>query len=223
MDARAPAVRTSSLERDWWLRALAVFQSPKAVFAAMRDDSDEAAEARQEPILALVFLAGIGGILAASSTMGTLLDDPARDGVVVALLLFLAGGLYGMASYWIGGAALYVGARGAGAATSYRRVRHVLAFAAAPLALSLPVVLPLRLAAYGGDIFRRGGSDESGAARWLFETLELGFGAWAVVLLVVGLQAVYRWSLLRSLGALVITAFAVLALAIPFVISVAGS
>jgi hypothetical protein len=34
------AVPTASSERDWWLRILAVFQAPYAVFAALRDDSD---------------------------------------------------------------------------------------------------------------------------------------------------------------------------------------
>ena len=37
---------TRSLQKEWWLRALAVFQSPRGTFAALRDGSDEAAEAR---------------------------------------------------------------------------------------------------------------------------------------------------------------------------------
>ncbi len=52
---------TRSLQKEWWLRALAVFQSPRGTFAALRDDSVEAAEARQEPIMAIVILAGIAG------------------------------------------------------------------------------------------------------------------------------------------------------------------
>ena len=39
--------------RDWWLRTLLVLQSPRSVFAALRDDSREAAGARQEPIIAI--------------------------------------------------------------------------------------------------------------------------------------------------------------------------
>ena len=49
--------------REWWLRTLAVFQSPRPVFAALRDASPREAEARQEPILAIVFLAGIAAML----------------------------------------------------------------------------------------------------------------------------------------------------------------
>ena len=64
-----------SLQKEWWLRTLAVFQSPRGTFAALRDDSAEAAEARQEPILAIVILAGIAGILT-TSLAGRLLDDP---------------------------------------------------------------------------------------------------------------------------------------------------
>src|SRR4051812_22432760 len=44
-------------ERAWLLRALLVLQSPRAVFAALRDDSEETARARAEPIIALVWLA----------------------------------------------------------------------------------------------------------------------------------------------------------------------
>jgi hypothetical protein len=162
--AKAQPDGARGLEREWWLRALAVFASPVAVFAALRDDSDEAASAREEPILALTFLAGIAGVLA-TPTVGNLLDDPLRDGLVVAVVMFLAGGLYGLASYWLGGGALALGIRSAGGIGSYRQARHVLAYAAAPVALSFFLLWPLRLAAYGGDVFRDGGADERGAAR----------------------------------------------------------
>ena len=42
---------------------------------ALRDDSDEAAEARQEPVLAIVLLAGFAGVLS-TSLAGRLLDNP---------------------------------------------------------------------------------------------------------------------------------------------------
>src|SRR5438105_12067782 len=51
-------------ERVWLLRALLVLQSPREVFAALRDDSEDAARARSEPIVALVWLAGIACVLA---------------------------------------------------------------------------------------------------------------------------------------------------------------
>jgi hypothetical protein len=202
----------AGLEKQWWLRTLAVLQSPTAVFAWLRDDSDEQAGARQEPVLALVLLGGIAANLATSAT-GRLLDDPAIDSLLVAVLAFLGGGLYGAATYWIGGGAIYLGARAAGGEGSYRRARHVLAFAAVPLALSLLVVWPLRLAAYGSDVFRTGGSD-TGAGQWVFDALEAAFFVWAAVLLVVGVRVVHAWPIVRALGALALAAFALLALAL---------
>jgi hypothetical protein len=57
MNAQARPADKPSPDRDWWLRTLAIFQSPRAVFEALRDDSKEQNEARQEPVLALVLLA----------------------------------------------------------------------------------------------------------------------------------------------------------------------
>ena len=202
-------------ERDWWLRTLAVFGSPRATFAALRDDSREAAEAREEPVLALALLAGIAGVLA-TPTVGDLLDNRERDAVTVAVLIFLAGGLYGAATYWLGGGALHVGLRAAGGAGSYRQARHVLAFAAAPLGLSLVLLWPLRLVFYGGDLFRAGGADESGLGRWAFEAAELVFFLWAGVLLVVGVKTVHAWPVVRSLGALALAALALVSLGLVF-------
>ena len=52
-----------SEDRLWLARALLVLVDPRPVFAALRDDSEDAARARQEPVLALVLLAGIASIL----------------------------------------------------------------------------------------------------------------------------------------------------------------
>ena len=71
----------------------------------------------------------------------------------------------------------------------------------APIALSLLLVWPLQLAVYGGDVFRRGGSDDGAGGR-VFDVLELGFAAWSAVLLLVGVRAVHGWTWSRSLGAL---------------------
>ena len=201
-----------SLEREWWLRALAVFQSPRAVFAALRDDSEEGADARQEPVLALVLLAAMAGVLTSPST-GRLMDNPDRDGLVVAVLVFLAGIMYGLAAYWLGGGVLYLGVRAAGSTRSYRQSRHILAFATAPLALSLLVLWPIEIAVYRGDLFRTGGGDE-GASHWVFRAIEAGFYLWSFALLVVGVGAVNRWPVVRSLGAVGLTAFALVAVAL---------
>ena len=198
-----------SPEREWWLRTLAVFQSPRAVFSALRDDSEEQATARQEPVTAIVLLAGIASILSAGAT-GRLLDDPEIDGLLVAVLTFLTGALYGAVSYWIGGLFLHTGLRGAGGQGSFRRTRHVLAFAAAPLALSLFVVWPLRLAIYGSDTFRTGGGDE-GVGRQVFGAITGVFVLWSVALVVLGVRAVHGWAWGR---ALVAVALAVLAIAV---------
>lgn len=215
MDEHVSGARETELEKEWWLRSFAVFQSPTSTFAALRDDSLRQAEARAEPVLALALLAGIAGVLA-TPFVGDLLDNRERDAVVVTILVFLAGALYGFATYWIGGGALYLGTRAAGGQGSYRRARHVLAFAAAPLVLSLAVVWPLRLAVYGGDLFREGGADESGAARWLFDAAEAGLFLWAAALLVIGVKVVHEWPLARSLVALVLAVLALFALGLAF-------
>jgi hypothetical protein len=198
-------------ERAWWLRALLVLQSPRPVFAALRDDSDEAAQARQEPLLAIVFLAGISLVLS-TTIAGRLLDDPEYDALLIGVWAILAGGIHGLVAYFVVGGAVYLGASFAGGLGSYRRARHVLGFACVPLALSL-VVWPVRLAVFGDDAFRTGGSD-NGAGQTVFEAIELAFLSWALVLLVIGLRTVHGWTWPRALAASALpTALPALALA----------
>ncbi|MDQ4030607.1 MAG: YIP1 family protein [Actinomycetota bacterium] len=185
-------------ERLWWLRALLVLQAPRPVFAALRDDSDDAAEARQEPLVAIVLLAGIAGVLG-TSIAGRLLDDPAFDGLVVLVWAIVGGGFYGLAGYFLAGALLYLAASMLGSLGSYRRARHMLGFAAVPIALSL-LVWPVRLALYGSDAFRSGGADD-GAGGDAFVAAQAGFVAWALVLLAIGVRTVHGWSWPRSLAA----------------------
>ena len=190
-------------ERAWWLRTLLVLQAPKAVFAALRDDTREAAGARAEPVLAIILLAGIAGVLA-TRTAGRLMDDSDYDGTLVAVWAFLAGGLYGGTVYWLLGGLLHRGACAFGSAGSYRRSRHVLAFAAVPIAFSL-VLLPAKLALYGADVFRSGGRD-SGTGGEIFALLQAAFVAWSAVLLVIGVRAVHGWSWARTGAALAVSA-----------------
>jgi hypothetical protein len=192
---------------------MAVFQAPRAVFAGLPDDSEPEARARQEPVTALVILAGMGALLARTATR-SLLDNPDVDRLLVPVLVFLAGALYGLAAYWIGGGALYLGVKAAGGDETYRRARHLLAFAAAPIALSLLILWPVQVAIFGSDLFRSGGGDEGGAGAWAFGALEVGFFAWALVLVVYGIRVVHEWPLVRSLGALVLAGLALLAIAI---------
>jgi hypothetical protein len=191
----------SSAERAWWLRTLAVLQSPRPVFAALRDDSDEDAQARQEPLLAIVFLAGIAGVLA-TSVAGQLLDDPEYDGLLIAVWAVLAGGLHGLFGYLLIGALVYFGASVLGGLGTYRRARHLVGFAAAPLVLSL-LAWPVRLAVYGQDVFRTGGSDDGAGIR-VFQALDAALLVWALVLLLLGVRTVHGWSWPRSLAALMV-------------------
>ena len=205
-------------ERDWWLRTLGVFLSPGPVFASLRNESHAQKEARQEPVLALVILAGIAGVLLAPST-GRLLDQDLVDDslAVVAVLIFIQGAIYAVATYWIGGAALYVGLKGSGSTGSYLRARHILAFAAAPLVLGMVLLWPIRLAAYGSDSFRSGGSD-SGAGVTVFRLLFGLFGLWALGLLVYGISVVERWTFVRALVSLGLMLLGILIVTLPFLI-----
>ena len=187
-------------DRQWWLRVPAVFLSPKSVFVAMRDESREDLDARSEPVLALVSLAAIA-IALGTNTARTLYDDPEYDALNIAIWAVIAGGVIAFVGYFIVGGALYLGTRGLGSVGTFRRARHILGFAVAPIALSLLLLWPLQLAVFGSDVFRRGGSDHGTGAR-VFDALELGFAAWSAVLLLVGVRAVHGWTWARSLGAL---------------------
>jgi hypothetical protein len=176
-------------DRDWLRRTFLVLVSPRLVFAALRDDSDAAARVRSEAVLALVLLSGIASVLW-TPNYGRLMDDVAYDGLLVAVVAFIGGGIYGAAVYFAGGLLLHWATRAVGG-TTFRQARHVLAFASAPIALSLFAVWPVRLAVYGEDVFRSGGSD-NGAGNTLFVVIELAFVAWAVGLLVLGLRELYK-------------------------------
>jgi hypothetical protein len=186
-------------QRAWWLRALMVLQAPKPVFTALRDDSPEAEDARSEPVTALVFLGGIAGVLLAPR-FGRLYDDYALDGLDVLVIVIFAGSVYGFFSYYVLGWTLSLGVRALGGEARARRCRHIFAFAAAPLALSLLLIWPLRLALYGGDLFREGGPD-SGVAGEVLRWLCVACGAWTLALLVYGIRTVQRVGWVRAVGA----------------------
>jgi hypothetical protein len=190
-------------ERDWWLRTLLVITDPRSVFAALRDDSDEAAGARQEPIVAIVVLAGIGGVLMTSVT-GRLLDDPEYDALLIVLWAFVAGAIYGLALYLLVGLLTLLGGSFAGSLGTFRRARHVVAFAAVPFAVSL-LAWPARVAVHGEDTFRTGGADR-GAVDGAFETLETGIVVWSLVLLAIGIRTVHGWTWERALAATAVPA-----------------
>jgi len=175
-----------------------VIQSPRPVFAALRDDSDEAAEVRQDAAGTIIWLAGIAAVLA-STVASTLLDDPARDWVVLAVWAFLAGGLSGFTLYFVLGKVLHVSLRRLGSRGSFRRARHLLAFATAPVAFALFVYWPIRIAIYGEDLFRFDGSD-GGTTGTVFAWVFYAFLVWALVLLVIGVRTVHGWTWARSIA-----------------------
>jgi hypothetical protein len=181
MSARAEVYE----ERVWLKRAVLVLVRPRDVLARLRDDSDDAARARGEALLALVWLAGIAGVLW-TPVGGKVLNDVGLDWIDLLVWAFVGGGLYGGAVYFGGGLVLYWLTRAVGGIT-YRQVRHVLGFAGAPVALSLFVVWPARVAVYGEDVFRSGRSDR-GAGNSAFVALELAFVLWSLALLLLGLR-----------------------------------
>ena len=181
--------------RDWWLRTLLVLQRPKPVFVALRDESTDSVSNRSEQVLLIVLLAGVAVVLT-TSTAATLMDSSDYDGLLVAVWAFLAGSLYGVVAYFLFGGFLYWGSRLLGSQGTYRRSRHVLAFACVPLAVSL-LVWPVKLALYGDDLFRSGGSD-TGTGTRVFEAIDVAFVAWSVALLVIGVRSVHGWTWQRA-------------------------
>jgi hypothetical protein len=181
--------------REWWLRTLLVLTAPGAVFAALRDSSPEAASRRAEPVLLIVWLAGMAYVLS-TKTAAHLMDDHDYDGLLVAVWTFLAGGLFGGLAYFVLGAALHGGDVALGSQGSYRRARHLLAFAAVPITLSL-LLWPVRLAIWGDAVFHQGGADD-GTGGKVFEAADIALLVWAGVLLLIGVRTVHGWTWARA-------------------------
>ena len=120
-------------------------------------------------------LAGIA-IALGTSTARSLYDDPLYDPLTLAVWAVLAGGFVAFAGYFIVGGALYLGARGLGSLGTFRRARHVLGFAVAPLALSTLLLWPLGWRVFGTDLFRAAAATTAPRAT-LFDALALGFVA----------------------------------------------
>jgi hypothetical protein len=197
--AEAPAAS----ERDWWLRLLLVLSSPTHVFAWLRDDSDAAVQARQEPVLLVGSLCGLAGVLSTSLVQHGLDLDLSlgvkRDGVDLLLVVFFASLAYALVGYFAVGAFVYLGEQLADSLGSYRRARHVLVYASVPFALSLFVIWPLRLSLYGSDNFHRGGSDAHAAG--VFQAIEVVAIVWSFALLLLGIKVVNGWTWQRAFAA----------------------
>jgi hypothetical protein len=204
MAATADTARGSALERSWWLRAPAVLVAPRAVFVSLRDESEEAVEARQEPLTAIAGLAGIAAVLG-TPVARALLNDASFSVSLLPVWAFFGGVVYAIAVYWLGGGLLFGAARRFGGLGSYRRARSVLALSSAPLALALFTLWPIRIAIYGQDLFRTGGTDWGPGDRTFGGLLYFAF-AWSAILLVVGVRSVHGWSWGRSFATVALAA-----------------
>jgi hypothetical protein len=122
-----------------------------------------------------------------STTLASrLLDDAQFDDLNVVIWAFIGGGIYGALVYFVGGLFAYALGHGIGARCTFRQARHVIGLASVPLVVSLVLVWPVRLAIYGDDVFRSGGSD-TGVGDKVFEALVAASFVWSVALVVVGL------------------------------------
>jgi Yip1 domain len=183
--------------REWWLRAAVVLWQPRNVFTAMPvTDPDD----RQEPAVTLVFLAGLFAVLSTPRFAG-FLDEPEVDALALAAFALVGAAAYAFAGYFLLGAALKLAS-----GTSFQLARHIVAYSAAPLALGVLVLWPLRLAVHGGDLFRAGGSD-GGLDGTVLALAELGCALWSVGLLVAGARyaVALTWPRAAAVGVLPVT------------------
>ena len=96
MASSVETTRPSALERSWWLRAPAVLVAPRAIFVSLRDESEEAVEARQEPLTAIAALAGIAAVLG-TPVARQLLNDFSFSVSLIPVWAFFGGVVYAVA------------------------------------------------------------------------------------------------------------------------------
>ena len=187
------------------------------MFVALGDDDEIDVEARSEPILAIVILAGMAGILL-TPAWGTLLDDESLDWLVLAVVTFIGALFYGTAGYFVLGFVVWVGSRGVGLDVRSRPARQLVGFSALPFALSIVVTLPAIVLGFGYDWFRSGGSD-AGTGRAVVLGVALACALWSLGLLALGLRTTFGLPWRGVAGALalatvIVAAFAILPSAI---------
>jgi len=211
-EARAGSDAAQERVRAWWRLLPRVLTRPNEVFDALKEDDETDVEARSEPILAIVIVAGMAGILL-TPAWGTLLDDESLEWLVIAVVTFIGGLFYGTAGYFLLGIVVWAGARAVGFDVRGRAARQLVAFCALPFALSLLVTLPVVLVAFGYDWFRTGGSDDG-----IGRALVLGIGAalalWSLTLLAVGLRRTFGLPWRAVAGALALAAVIVAAIGV---------
>jgi len=198
--------------RAWWRLVPRVLTRPTEVFIALREDDETDVDARSEPILAIVIVAGMAAMLL-TPAWGRLLDEESLDWIVLAVVTFIGGLLYGAFGYFLLGFVVWLGARGVGVDTPARPARQVVAFAALPFALSILVAVPAIVFAFGTDWFRTGGVDD-GAGRALVVALGLALALWSLGLLALGLRTTFELPWRGVVGAMALAGVIVAAVAV---------
>ena len=199
------------LERQWWARLPRLFYAPAGVFAELRDESREAADARQEPLVAIIFLAGIAMFLVARRARAAVRALPRAERAHADRRVDLRRRT-GRRSRTSGSAAPSSTSARAGSerrpATVWRGISP--GSRRSPFVVLLVLAWPVRLGLYGFDLFRTGGGD-TGAGSDVFIALDALALAWTLVLVVIGVRQTQRWSWSRSAAALgVVALFAIL-------------
>jgi Yip1 domain len=209
-----------AVERAWWGRLPRLLVAPAEVLADLRDESREAADARQEPLVAVLLLAGIAmfvGLVAIEPPFRATDSDFSTFNLVLESIL--GGALVALSNFWFGGALVYLGTRGLGSLSGYRLARHVAGLATAPFVLLLVSSVPVRLGLYGTDLFKAEGSD-SGAGGDVFIAIDALMLTWTLALILVGIRVTQRWSWGRAAAALGVAAlFAILLGTLAFALS----
>ncbi len=199
--------------REWWRRVPRVLTTPRSVFAALGETDEVDVDARAEPVLALTILAGMAAVLI-TPAWGRVMNDPTVDALVILVLTFVGGLLYGAAGYFLLGLALWLGAKAVGVEAPFKIARQVVAFAALPIALSLVIVVPAIVLGYGEDWFRSGGDDDAGDGRTVVTGIGLAFVLWSLGLIAVGLRTTFRLPWRGVVGALLLAGVLVAAFAV---------
>ena len=219
--ARSGSDAAQARVRRWWRLLPQLLTRPTAVFVALRDDDEADVDARSEPILAIVILAGMAGILL-TPAWATLLDEESLDWLVLAVVTFIGGLFYGRPATSCSASSCWLGARGvgldtprpAGAAARRRSRRCRLRSRSWSTVAAIVLALRLRLVQDRG-LGRRHGPDSSSlgdrvsrsrsgrSACWplgLRTTFEL---PWRGVVGALALAAVHRGAFaVRAVGAL---------------------
>ena len=198
--------------RRWWRLLPRVLTHPTEVFLALRDDDHVDVEARSEPILAIVLVAGMAAMLL-TPAWGRLLDEESLDWLVLAVVTFIGGLLYGAFGYFLLGFVVWLGTRGVGVDARAREARQVVAFAALPFALSVVITVPAIVLGFGTDWFRTGGADD-GVGRTIVVSIGLAAALWSLGLLALGLRTTFELPWRGVVGALALAAALVAAIAV---------